>query len=52
MKMLFNLLGLLSIIIANGQSGDSEPENSESTMVEKAKEFLKEDKVTLQIVKK
>ena len=52
MKMLFYLLGLLSIIIANGQSGDSEPENSESTMVEKAKEFLKEDKVTLQIVKK
>ena len=51
MKMLFNLLGLLSIIIANGQSGDSEPENSESTMVEKAKEFLKEDKVTLKRVK-
>ena len=39
MKMLFNLLGLLSIMIANGQSGDSEPENSESTMMEKAKSF-------------
>ena len=51
MKMLFNLLGLLSIIIANEQSGNSEPESSESTMVEKAKEFLKEDEVTLQIVK-
>ena len=50
MKMLFNLLGLLSMIIANRQSGDSEPEDIESTIVEKAKEFLKDDEVTLQIV--
>ena len=52
MKMLFILLGLLSIIIANGQSGDSELENSESTMVEEAKEFLKKDKITFEIVLK
>ena len=37
MKMLFNLLGLLSIIIAKGQSGDSEPRSSESDIVEKAR---------------
>ena len=51
MKVLFNLLGLLTVIVANGQSGESEPEGLESTMVEKAKKFLKDDEVTLQIVK-
>ena len=38
--------------MGNLVNGDSEPENSDSTMEEEAKEFLKKDKITLEIVRK
>ena len=47
-----NLLGLLSVMVAGGQSGEDETEGLEPTMVEQAKKFLKDDEITLKIVEK
>ena len=51
MKVLFNLLGLLCVMVASRQSGDEETEGLEPTLVEKAKKFLQDDEITLKIVK-
>ena len=45
--LLFNLPGLLSVIVVSGQSGKVETESLEPTMVEQTKEFLRKDGITL-----
>ena len=39
-------------MVASGESGDEETEDLESTLVEKAKKFLHDDEITLNIVEK
>ena len=52
MKVLFNLLSLLCVMVACEESGKDETGSLEPTMVEQAKKFLKDDEITLNIVEK
>ena len=47
MKLLFNLLGLFSVMVLSEQSRSLEP-----TMVEQTKKFLRNDGITLKIMEK
>ena len=52
MKVLFNLLGLFCIMVVCDESSEEETETLKPTMVDRAKEYLKDDDITLQIVQK
>ena len=52
MKVLFNLLGLFCIMVVCDKSNEEETGTLKLTMVEQAKEYLKDDAITLQIVQK
>ena len=52
MKLFFNLLGLLSVMVVSGQSGKDETRSLEPTMVEQTKKFLRNDGITLKIMEK
>ena len=52
MKVLFNLLGLFCIMFVCEESNEEETGTLKPTMVEQAKEYLKDDDITLQIVQK
>ena len=47
MKLLFNLLGIFSVMVVRGQSGKVETESLEHTMAEQTKKFLRNDGITL-----
>ena len=52
MKVLFNLLGLFCIIVVCQESNEEVTGTLKPTMVDRAKEYLQDDDITLQIVEK
>ena len=52
MKVLFNLLGLFCIMVVCEESNEEETGILTPTMVDRAKEYLQDDTITLQIVEK
>lgn len=52
MKVLFNLLGLFCIMVVSDESDEEETGTLKPTMVDRAKEYLQDDDITLKIVEK
>ena len=52
MKVLFNFLGLFCVMVVCEEFNEKKTRTLKPTMVEKAKEYLKDDDITLQIVQK
>ena len=54
MQVIFSLLGLICVTAASGEIGvideEGETEVLDTTLVDKARQFLQEDKITLKIV--